>query len=116
MSGGRDPGDERPVTLVAVCGGTGCSSRTESVLAELRPVVRGAPGAVLVRTPCLGGPCDPAPLPDRATRVRVQRCAGGPAGLRPTGPPTDLAVADAGRCARTVAAWLRAGLVLRWRG
>jgi hypothetical protein len=98
------------LTLVAVCGAAGCATHADGVVAALRPVVRGAPDGVLLRTSAC--PSVAACARGCGARVVVQRCT--PA-LRPLGPSTGLHVTDAAAGARTVAAWLRGHRIMRRR-
>lgn len=100
---GRTPRPGDPTVAVAVCGAACCARAAEEVLEALRPVVRGEPGAVLVRSGCLQPGCT---RDDLGSRVRVQPwpSAGHPVCADEV---RELLTDDARTCARTVAAWLR---------
>lgn len=96
------------LTMIGVCGSGRCAPATDAVVDALRPVVRDAGDAVLVRT--TGRPQDGACEHADGTYVLVQRCTDT---LVPVGRATRLVGADPRSCARTVRAWLRGHRVLR---
>lgn len=100
-------GTPGPDVLVAVCGGAGCAEHAEELLEALRPVVRRAGSAVLVRSGCLRSAC----AQDGADTQVVVQCRVSPdrvEGGRP-GRATrqhQLRSRDPRLCAAAVGSWL----------
>lgn len=91
-----------PEALVAVCGGGGCAVHAEQLLDALRPVVRAAGSAVLVRSTCLRPGCE---QDGDDTQVLVQ-CRDGRARRAQQ---HALRSRDPRLCAAAVGAWLDPG-------
>ncbi|MFG2627083.1 hypothetical protein [Streptomyces sp. NPDC048473] len=98
-----DGGQPRPYTL-ASCGTCG-EQAGQAVIGTLRQAVRDSPHAVMVATQCLGHLLDCSA--GRGAHLVVQPCT---EDRRPSAPAMPLGPVASAEDARTVRAWLMAGM------